>query len=328
LPQPRPRLAPTAALLALALATGCGGGASSGPESLVVDLQYPAFQAYLWHPVTLRPTVTGLGGRPASFRLRSGTLPAGLALDPATGTIAGTPTAAGSTMLEVELTVPGLEGAVVMARELPVAGPAVEYQGLQAPGLWVAETRQCPVGYPSWPMSGMAPWAPGAGETITYTLLGGALPPGISLDPASGTLSGTPAATGVSTFQVRATVTRPGGPFVFDSGTLQLEVRDPCRLSYPFNTAAPANSTVSVAPFLDCSQAGWRDATFRFSVQGWGGYAATLPDALQLDPDTGVISGVLKPMGLSTVYTGIKLTVTHGGLSYDKLTGAGFYAMP
>lgn len=49
-------------------------------------------------------TATGGLGAPYTFAMQSGTLPAGLELDPATGTISGTPTAAGSTSFTIRVT--------------------------------------------------------------------------------------------------------------------------------------------------------------------------------------------------------------------------------
>jgi hypothetical protein len=49
-------------------------------------------------------TATGGLGAPYTFALQSGALPAGLELDPATGTISGTPTAAGSTSFTIRVT--------------------------------------------------------------------------------------------------------------------------------------------------------------------------------------------------------------------------------
>lgn len=322
----RPRLAPPALLLALALSAGCGGG-SSDPSTLVVDIVYGPTVAYRWHPATLRPTVTGLGGHSATYTLQSGTLPAGLTFDTRTGVISGTPTEAWSGMLTVVLTVPGMEGSVQVSQEFAVAGPAVEHPAIWGAQTWVTDRVYAPVAYVNSPLTGAAPWAPAAGESLTYEVLTGTLPAGVTLDPATGILDGTPTSLGTATFTVRATVTRPGGTFTFDSGNTTLDIRNPMTVSYPWSTVARAYDTVAVTPYIG-SYSGWTGVTYRFAVEGWGGYAAALPAALQLDPDTGVIAGVLMPTTPGALPTGIKVTVTHGGLSYDMRTQAGFYATP
>ncbi len=323
----RPRLAPPALLLALTLSAGCGGGGSSGPVVLVVDLIYPSTVAYRWHPATLRPTVTGLDGHAATFTLQSGTLPPGLTFDRASGTISGTATEDWSSMLTVVLTVPGMEGSVQVSQVFAVAGPAVEHPALWGRQTWVTEPLSAPVDYTTSTLDGAAPWTPAAGEAIAYEVLGGAIPAGLALDPVTGTISGTPTEVVTRTFTVRATVTRPGGPYVFDSGAATLDIRNPQLVSYPYSTVVRAYDTLAVSPFLS-SYAGWTGVTYRYAVEAWGGYAGTLPAALQLDPDTGVIAGVLMPTPSGTASTGLKVTVTHGGLSYDLRTSAGFYASP
>ena len=60
-------------------------------EPYVIDLSYPPIAAEIGQAVTVQPSVTGLKG-PATYSIDSGSLPAGLALDPVTGVISGTPT--------------------------------------------------------------------------------------------------------------------------------------------------------------------------------------------------------------------------------------------
>lgn len=72
--------------------------------------------AYTW-------TVPGTGNPAPRFTVRSGRLPAGLTLDPATGAVHGTPTAAGSSTVEVDVT--NAVGSVAHRYTITVAAAAV-----------------------------------------------------------------------------------------------------------------------------------------------------------------------------------------------------------
>jgi len=132
------------------------------------------------------------------FALTGGLLPAGLTLDPGTGVLSGTPTASGTFTFSVTAT-DALHGItsvgvytlyldpplVITTASLPGAALGATYsQTVVATGGQTAKADSSPLPY-SWSVSS------------------GALPGGMTLDAATGTISGAPTTTGSATFTVK-----------------------------------------------------------------------------------------------------------------------------
>ena len=101
-----PRIAACALLLMCALLTASCGFITNGEaaqkagDNLILSGQFPGAVANQAYNSVL--TVSG-GSAPYQFAVKSGTLPAGTSLNPITGSVSGTPTAAGSYIFEVEV---------------------------------------------------------------------------------------------------------------------------------------------------------------------------------------------------------------------------------
>ena len=140
-------------------------------------------------PYSAQFTTTG-GTQPFSWTLSSGSLPAGLFLNGSTGLISGTPTAAGTSKITLHVTDP-VGGAADVAATIVISPPVA------------ITTGSLPSGGINSPYSTQLTATGGSGA-LTWSIVAGALPPGIGLNSASGLLSGTPTSSGNYQFTVKA----------------------------------------------------------------------------------------------------------------------------
>jgi YVTN family beta-propeller protein len=132
-------------------------------------------------------------GFPAARFAVSGAPPAGLALNPATGVLSGTPTtAAPSTFTVTATNSAGSDSKAFTVTVVPPvpAAPSITTSGLEGGTLGIAYS------------SPIVAWSfPAA----TFTVSSGAMPVGLALNAATGVVSGTPTYVGSATFTVTAT---------------------------------------------------------------------------------------------------------------------------
>ena len=197
----------------------------NGPPAILTSSPLPAGLVGTPYLQTLAVS----GSPPTSWALTSGALPAGMAMNTSVGVIGGTPTAQG--MATFTLTAANAYGSSSAVLTLMVnAAPSIVTTSPLTTALSGTAYSQ------TLTASGSTP--------IRWAVASGALPTGLTLNAASGVISGTPAAAGTATFTVAAT-----NAFGNGSEPLSLTVNSPVSVQVAPTTATlTAGQTVSLAP--------------------------------------------------------------------------------
>ena len=229
------------------------------------------------------------GVGPYSYAL-TGSLPAGVTLNAATGTVSGTPTASGSFAFTVTATDTGSTGVgapftVTGNYSLTVAAPTIVVTPTALPAAIAGQAYTATLS------------ASGAVAPYSYTLTGGALPTGVTL-AANGQLSGTPTVSGSFAFAVQ--VRDANGQIGAANLTLGVGV--------PTLTITPATLPAAVQgiAYSQTLTASGGIAPYSFAIS-----TGTLPAGLTLNTTTGVISGT--PTASGTANFAISATDSTGG---------------
>ena len=229
-------------------------------------------------------TILSAGGTaPLTTTISSGSLPAGLSFNAATGAISGIPTAAGAFTFTVKLTDSSAVPFTVTANETIVISNPV-------PPLTLIGGPQ-PLGEVGIPYT-TSLVATGGVTPYAWSITSGTLPAGFSISPTTGVISGTPTAQGTSNFTVQvedatqAVATAPASITVVSPLTLAGGPQ-------PEGTVGMAYSTSLVA-------AGGS------TPYTWSIAAGALPAGLNISPSTGLISGIPTVKGTSNFTVQVK----------------------
>ncbi|MEL7562511.1 putative Ig domain-containing protein [Dehalogenimonas sp. 4OHTPN] len=174
--------------------------------------------------------------------------------------------------------------------------PVIKLSVTQVPGAMEITTPGLPNGMAGQPYT--APMAAMGGTApYTWSIATGALPAGLAIDAATGAITGTPSAAGLSTFRVRVVDSSADAKkaaervFTIDiaaAGTIQIV------------ETSLAEGTVGVAYSAQLNALGGT------ATRTWAVTSGTLPAGLVIDATTGIISGTPSAAG----ETSITVTVT------------------
>ncbi len=213
------------------------------------------------------------GSAPITWAVTSGKLPAGLSLS-TTGVITGTPTAGGLTTFTVTATDSTTPTHLTAKVSLSITIAA----GFSIKAIPSPPYGQVGVAYP-----GITPGTTGGTAPITWTATPGSLPPGLSLNTATGAITGTP--TNVGTYPFTLTGTDSGAPVPQTASVnLSITVQGP----------ALVITTTSLPPGQEL---GFYPPAFLYSSGGyssisWAVTGGSLPAGFTLS-SSGVISGLV-----------------------------------
>ncbi len=232
------------------------------------------------------------GTTPYTWALTSGTLPAGLAFNAATGLISGTPTATSSgTALSFMVTDAGAPAQTRTATfTLGVSAPAIVPLTITTSTLPQGKVGQ----------AYSASLAASGGSTpYTWALTSGALPAGLSFNTASGLISGTPTASSAAS-ALTFRVTDAANPAQTTTANFTLVIA-PVTLAITTTTLPAGKVGVAYSATLS--------ATGGTTPYSWA-LAGSLPAGLAFNAASGTLSGT--PTA-ATAGTALTFTVTDSG---------------
>jgi hypothetical protein len=221
--------------------------------------------------VPYQQQITATGGVPPYQYFVSPDLPFNLILNSSTGVISGTIIAVGNYMLD--MTVVDSQGARA-SKNFPL--PVTSNFAITSPPLLPSGIVQRPYSFQLSSAKGVPP--------LGWYVSSGSLPPGLSLDPPSGTISGMPLTSGVFTFTVYATDQTNAKA----TQTFALTINpNPILITTSSLAIALVNTTYS-QPILTSGG---------IPPFAWAVKAGSLPANLILNPSTGLISGIIATAG-------------------------------
>jgi len=263
-------------------ATNAGGSGTTtitltvNPKAPVISYT-PSAQIYTQGTVISSWSPANTGGAATSWSV-SPALPTGLTFNTSTGVITGTPTAL-ATIASYTVTATNVTGSGTCTIKITVnpVGPNISYS---------PSTVTYTVG------SAITALTPtNTGGSSTSWLIGPSLPAGLSFDPVTGIISGTPAATSAATtYSISADN---------DGGTSIAYVTITCVNPTPPNISySPSTNTYVVGTAISSlTPANTGGAATSWSI------GTALPAGLSFDTSTGIISGTPTAISATTTYS-------------------------
>jgi hypothetical protein len=239
-------------------------------------------------------TLTGTGGTGGPYTFTATGLPAGLSMS-SNGTISGTPTVSGT--FSYTVTIKDAAGDTGTFKCSVTVTPPVDIECGTCGN--VKATVGTPYSATLVATGGKAPY--------TYAIVTGSLPPGLTLNPSTGLISGTPTTAGTYTFTSK--VTDSAGNTDTVTCTL-LVVSPPINLNCGPCSAGKAYVGTPYSATMAVSGA---KAPYTFSI-----LSGSLPPGLTLNTTTGLISGT--PSKAGTYSFTAKVVDSNGSSDTDNCT--------
>jgi hypothetical protein len=211
------------------------------------------------------------GTTPMSFTVTAGSLPAGLTIHSTTGNISGTPTSTGA--YSFSITAVNAQGNATQSYSGQVTASAVP------PTITTTTLSTMIQGTPFSQTLNATGTSP-----LSWTISGGLLPAGLSLNSSTGTISGTPTGTGSYSFTITATNSAGSDPqgFTGDIGS---------------TGTAPEITTTSLTAMVAGTAFSQTIGRTGSTPMTWGLSTGTVPSGLAINSSTGVISGTPSAAG-------------------------------
>ncbi len=242
-----------------------------------LSLTCPSGTAQVGVPYSSSLVATG-GEPPYTFSIITGSLPPGLVLNPSTGAISGTPTTYGTYTFTAQVVDSrnNSAGTTTASCTIVVAPPALS---LTCP----SGTAQVGVPYSS------SLVATGGEPPYTFSIITGSLPPGLTLNPSTGAISGTPTTYGTYTFTAQVVDSRNNSAGTTTASCTIVVAPPTLSLTCPSGTAQVG------VPYSSSLVATGGEPPYTFSI-----ITGSLPPGLVLNPSTGAISGTPTTYGTYT----------------------------
>lgn len=244
--------------------------------------------AYNGEPFTFTPGRSG-GHAPFAHAITSGSMPPEFTLDPVSGAITGTSTTLGEYSFTYQITDSdgNVTSSAISLRVANYAAPTL------TGSLALRATNGVAYSSALTTNNGQPPFE--------FSLWSGALPPGLTVDPDTGTVSGTPSGGSFTNYTPTIRV-KDARDNIADSAAQSIQYRDAPTMA---NQTLPAkHRTMSVSVNLSTSATAHTPVTY--AVVG------SLPSGLSLNPSTGVVSGTLNGTSYGNLTFGIRATDAAG----------------
>ena len=233
--------------------------------------------------------IAGGGAPPYTFSITAGALPPGLTLNTTTGAITGTPTSAGTFTFTAQVvdTRGNAAGTTTSSCSIHTTPPTIAVQCATSTG-----TVGAPYSSAFVASGGTAPYS--------YAITAGALPGGLTLNPSTGAITGTPTTAGTFNFTVTATDST-GGQAATTSSNCSIVIAPPT-----IAVVCITNTGKVGVPYSSAFVASGGTAPYSYAIT-----AGALPGGLTLNPATGAVTGT--PTTAGTFNFTVTATDSTGG---------------